>query len=510
MKKVCFAAEMRQMDKSASEDGGVSGIVLMENAAIAVVNVLKEKFGDLKDKRIGIFCGKGNNGGDGFAAARHLINLGARVGIFLVCGEDFSPDAKNNYNIVKRMCADIKDISENADVSEDYIASCDIVIDAVYGTGIHGTVPAVAREVIERINRSSKYTVAVDIPSGVNADTGEICGACIKAHTTVTFAEYKMGMFLFDGADYMGEIVCADISIPKYIVDAQNIRASVTDDEFVRENFPKRKNNSHKGDYGKVFIVGGSAGMTGAAYMASQAALVTGSGLITLGIAESLNPIMENKLTEVMTLPLADNGGNIVSGCADVIVERMNKSDVILFGCGIGRGAEVKEILGKILREAKVPVIIDADGLYALDTAMLEKSSAEIVITPHNAELARLIGKMPEEKERPRLCREFAQRYNVTLILKGHYTVVTDKDGTQYINTTGNSGMSTGGSGDVLAGMVASIVGRGTKCAVAAAMAVYLHGRAADIAAEKTGENSLTPTDIIEGIPTAVKTTVGV
>lgn len=505
MRKVCYAAQMRQIDKNAAETGGVPSIVLMENAAIAAVNVLREEFGVLKGRRIGVFCGKGNNGGDGFAAARHLICLGAEVRVFLVCGTKLSPDADINYNIIKRMGADICDVSESADVSEDYIASCDIVIDALYGTGIRGEIKAPARGVIEKINRFSRRTLALDIPSGINADTGEICGVCIKAHTTVTFAEYKMGMFLFDGADYTGRIVCTDISIPQYITDGQDIGVNVTDDEFVRENFPKRKNNSHKGDYGKVFVVGGSEGMTGAAYMASQAALVMGSGLVTLGIAESLNPIMENKLTEVMTVALEADGGNLNFACADKVVEKMNASDVILFGCGIGRSPEIKKILKRILSEAKVPVIIDADGLYALDTAMLSDSRAEIVLTPHNAEFARLTGKMPAEKERQALCREFAEKYNVTLILKGHHTIVTEAEGTQYINTTGNSGMSTGGSGDVLAGMVASLVGRGVKSGAAAAMAVYLHGRAADIAAESTGENSLTPTDVIGSISAAVK-----
>lgn len=502
MRKACYASEMREIDRCAVEIGAVPSIVLMENAAIACVNELKSEFGSLSGKRIGVFCGKGNNGGDGFAIARHLINCGADVKVFLVCGNNLSHDAQINYDIIEGMDADIEELCS---VPYDYIASCDIVIDAIYGTGIHGEVTGLASDVISGINSFSKYTMSVDIPSGVNADTGEICGVAVNADLTVTFAEYKVGMFLFDGADCMGRIVCADISIPQYIVDRQNISVNVTDDEFVKENFPKRKNNSHKGDYGKVFIVGGSVGMTGAVYMASQAALYTGSGLITLGIPSELNSIMENKLTEVMTLPLADIDGHLSDYSADMIVEKMNNSDVILFGCGIGRSPEIKEILRRVLSEAKVPVVIDADGLYALDMGMLDECSADVILTPHNMEFCRLSGIMPEEKDRLCTSADFARRNGVTLVLKGHHTITTACTGEQYINTTGNSGMAVGGSGDVLVGMIASLVARGTKADVASAMAVYLHGRAGDITEEKVGAEGVTPTAVIENIPYAIK-----
>lgn len=497
MKKACYTSQMREIDRCASDMGRIPSIILMENAAIACINELKAEFGDLKNKRIGVFCGKGNNGGDGFAIARHLINSGADVRVLLVCGNTFKGDALINYEILENMDADIDLL---CDIPSDYISSCDIVIDAIYGTGIHGLVFDLPHDIIEAINTLSKYTLAVDIPSGVNGDTGEVCGICIKADTTVTFAGYKLGMFLFDGADYMGKLVCADISIPQYIIDEQKINKNVLDDEFVKDNFPKRTANSHKGTYGKVFIVGGSVGMTGAAYMASQAALNMGSGLITLGIPSSLNEIMENKLTEVMTVPLPDSNGHLIYDATDLIVEKMNSSDVILFGCGIGRSPEIRKILKRVLAEAQVPVVLDADGLYALDMDMLNDCSTNVIITPHNVEFARLAKCMPSERNRFKLSEDFATKYGLTLVLKGHHTIVTACDGVQYINTTGNSGMATGGSGDVLAGMIASLIGRGVDEPAAAAMAVYLHGRAGDIASETSGENSLTPTLIIDNI----------
>lgn len=503
MRKACYAVQMREIDRCATEIGGIPSIVLMENAAAASVDVLKKKFGTLCGRRAAIFCGKGNNGGDGFCVARHLLNLGVEVKVFLVCGTSFSRDAEINYNIISKMNAEIIEL---CDVPDDYIASCDIVIDAIYGTGIRGVIDGLAYDVIHGINKFSKYTLSLDIPSGVNADTGEVCAIAVKADTTVTFAEYKIGMFLYDGADYMGDIVRADISIPQYIVDRQKITVNITDDDFVRENFPKRRDNSHKGDYGKVFIVGGSTGMTGAVYMASQAALNMGSGLITLGIPKSLNNIMENKLTEVMTLPLDDFDGGLTVGACGKIIEKMNSCDVILFGCGIGRSPEIKEVLRRVLKEAEVPVVIDADGLFALDTDMIADCSADVVLTPHNAEFARLSGgEIPLEKDRLTVGREFAEKYGITLILKGHHTLVTAADGVQYINITGNNGMATGGSGDVLAGMTASLIARGVSADKASVLAVYLHGRAGDIARDALGENSVTPTAVIDSIPKAIK-----
>lgn len=501
MRKACYALQMRKIDSDASEIGKIPSIVLMENAALACINELKSAFPNLKNKNVIIFCGRGNNGGDGLAIARHLINLGTDVRVYLVCGDEYKGDALVNFEILENMDADI---ICNGDVPYEYIRNADIVIDAIYGTGVHGEIAGSARDVIEAINLYSTYTLSVDIPSGVNADTGEICGVCVKADTTVTFAEYKAGMFLFDGADYLGKVVCADISIPQYIKDMQNISINITDDEFVKKVFPKRIRNSHKGDYGKVFIVGGSVGMTGAVYMAAQAALNTGCGLITLGIPASLNHILENKLTEVMTMPLSDRDGHISYSAADAIIEKMNNSDVILFGCGIGRSKDIKLILRRVLSEAKVPVILDADGLYAFDLTMLDDCSSNVIITPHNGEFSRLLGYMPNESERFAISKSFSSENGITLVLKGHHTIVTAYDGIQYVNTTGNSGMATGGSGDVLAGMIASLTARMTDEAAACAAGVYLHGRAGDIAAKSVGENSLTPTLLIDNICKAI------
>lgn len=499
---------MRAVDKAASEIGGIPSIVLMENAAIACVNELKKDFGELTGKRIAVFCGKGNNGGDGFAIARHLHNMDAEVSVYLVCGNEFKGDAKINFDIIKKMNVNIDVVSDTENLKY-IIRSNDIIIDAIYGTGIHGTVGGISYDVINEINENSKYTMAVDVPSGINSDSGEICGICIRADKTVTFAAYKVGMLMFPAADYTGKVTVADISIPDYILEGQSININVTDEEFVRANFPVRENNSQKGDYGKVLVIAGSVGMTGAAYLSSQSAVTAGSGLVTLAIPAGLNGAMEAKTTEVMTLPVEDINGHISSGAAEKILERTDMADAVLIGPGLGRSSDAARVLKSVLSHSKVPVIIDADGINAAsrDMDILSDCTCPVIFTPHAVEMSRLTGLDRDYIEENRLVasKEFAEEYGVTVILKGHHTIVTASDGEQYINITGNPGLATGGSGDVLAGITASLAARGINETAAAAMAVYIHGKAGDIAKDKYGIESVTASLVMESIPDALR-----
>jgi NAD(P)H-hydrate epimerase len=506
MAKACFAAQMRNVDKMASEKGGIPSIILMENAAIACVNELSKDF-ELTKKSVAIFCGKGNNGGDGFAIARHLHNMGADVSVYLVCGNKFSGDAQINFDIITRMNIKIEIITDTDNLKY-IIKSNDIIIDAVYGTGIHGTVRGISYDVIEEINDNAEYVLSVDIPSGINADSGEICGVCVKANKTVTFATYKIGMLMFPAADFVGDVTVADISIPQYIIDEENLQINVTDDNFVRENFPKRTNNSQKGDYGKVLVIAGSRGMTGAAYLSAQTAVTAGSGLVFLGTPKSLNDILEAKTTEAMTIPLEDEDGHISIDAINTILKKADKADAILIGPGLGRSDDISEILEKLLEYSKIPIVVDADGINAAsgNMGMLAKSSCSLIFTPHAVEMSRLTGLDKDYIEENRLIvsKEFAEEYGAVVILKGHHTVVTAPDGTQYINTTGNSGLATGGSGDVLAGLIVSLIARGVDEAKAAAMAVYIHGKAGDIAAARLGTDSVTASVVMNAIPKAI------
>ena len=499
---------MRAVDKAASETGGIPSIVLMENAAIACVDEMKKDFGDLTRKRIAVFCGKGNNGGDGFAAARHLHNMGAEVSVYLVCGNEFKGDAKINFDIIKKMNVNIDVVSDTENLKY-IIRSNDIIIDAIYGTGIHGTVGGISYDVINEINENSKYTLAVDVPSGINSDSGEICGICVRADKTVTFAAYKVGMLMFPAADFTGKVTVKDISIPDYIIEGQNININVTDEEFVRASFPARENNSQKGDYGKVLVIAGSAGMTGAAYLSSQSAVVSGSGLVTLALPKGLNGAMEAKTTEVMTLPVDDINGHISADASEEILERIDKADAVLIGPGLGRSSDAARVLKNVLSSSKVPVIVDADGINAAakNMDMLSDCTCPVIFTPHTVEMARLTGLDRDYIEENRLVvsKEFAEEYGVTVILKGHHTIVTASDGEQYINITGNPGLATGGSGDVLAGITASLAARGINEAAAAAMAVYIHGKAGDIAKDKYGMESVTASRVMKSIPDALR-----
>lgn len=505
MFKACYSEEMRAVDRAATELGFVPSIILMENAALACVNELKKDF-DLENKSVAIFCGKGNNGGDGLAIARHLYNLGVKVNVFLVSGNDFKGDAGINYDIVTGMGIPVDTVTDT-DGLQYIVRSFDIIVDAILGTGISGTVRGMAYEVISIINENAKYILSVDVPSGINSDSGEICGVCINASKTVTFAGYKIGMFMYPAADCTGEIVVDKISMPEIALESQNLQVNVTDNEFVRSVIPKRRNNSQKGDYGKLLIIAGSRGMTGAAYMASEAALKSGAGLITLASCECVNDILEEKTTEVMTLPLDDIDGHIAYSAVSAILPRLDKVGAVLIGPGLGRSNDASEIVRAVLKNGRVPVIVDADAINAVakNKSLLSECACEIVFTPHAMEMSRLTGLDIEyiEENRLEVSREFSEENGAVLLLKGHHTIVTDTALTQYINTTGNPGLASGGSGDVLAGITAALIARGAECAKAAAAAAYIHGLAGDIAAEKYGQESMSAGDVLECLPEA-------
>lgn len=507
MKKVCTSQQMRDIDRRASEIEGIPGIVLMENAGMRCVEEILSEFPDVSGLKIGIFCGKGNNGGDGFVIARHLDRLGADVDVFAICGTEFSHDAKINYNILENTgCT----VMGNTEYPEYEIPMYDIVIDAILGTGINGALSGDIADTVEAINRNARYIVAVDVPSGMNSDTGSVVGECIKADMTVTFAAYKKGMFLYPGADFCGSIKCVDICIPQKLLD--ELKINVIDSEFLRENFPKRKNNSQKGDYGKVLIIAGSVGMSGAAYLASAAALNLGCGLVTVACPDAICDILEQKTTEAMTIPLKSENGHLSKDCIPELLKILPGFDAVLFGPGLGRSGDIVKILAELAKKCEVPLIIDADGLYALSKkpSILMDCNANIILTPHEMEMARLINKDIECVTDNRLfvSEAYAKEFCVTLILKGHHTVVTSQSGEQYINIKGNSGMATGGSGDVLAGIVTALAARGVtedKCAV---MGVFVHSLAGDYAKDEYGEDAVTALRINDNISKVLKSIV--
>jgi len=496
--KIATAFQMRNIDSEAIKQYGIPGIVLMENAAIrAVERILR----DFPNGDCVVVCGRGNNGGDGFAIARHLRNAGLEVCIaFFDDADRFTAAAEVNYGIAVKM--NIPIITDIAAFGE-HTKQCDFIVDALYGVGFRGAAAGDDLRVIELINRSDARVYAVDIPSGINADIGIMEGEAVRADVCITFTAYKPAHWLFPAADYCGEVAVCDIGIPHEIVVRQDIVLQTVEKKHVAALIPKRSRNSHKGVYGKVFVVAGSIGMSGAAYLAATAAARSGAGLVTVAVPAEIGAIVEAKTTEVMSLPMRDRHGVLVPETAQEIVRKANAANVLLYGPGLSLSENILTILSEVLAGCNVPVIIDADGINALsgDISILKRCKAPVVITPHSAEMARLCGVSVNQIEQKRVeyASEFAREHNITVVLKGAYTLIATPSEV-YINTGGNAGMATGGSGDVLSGVIAALIAGGLSCDDAAVCGVHIHSSAGDIAADELGMPFMLASDIMDRI----------
>lgn len=509
--KAATANEMREIDRSAIQDYGVPGAVLMENAGVAVVRQLETIIDQVADRKFCILAGKGNNGGDGYVIARHLVNQGARVKVFLL-GEKtaVSGDAKINLDIIDRMGIDVIEIVTERDWDKIKVAAtfADCLVDALLGTGFRGEIEGELALLIDIINAAGKLVVAVDIPSGVNADTGQVCGKAVEATHTVTFGLPKPGLFLYPGADYTGELTVADIGIPAAIAAEQQIKQNIVMAGMIRSILPRRSPAAHKGMSGRVAVVAGSRGLSGAAAMAAEGALRAGAGLITLAAPGSLQDVLAIKLTEVMTRPLDETpAGTVSQEAVPEIAALAAKSDVLAIGPGLGRDASTMAAVRAVIESAECPLVIDADALYALAgyTDMLADCAALPVLTPHPGEMARLTGLSTQavNADRVGVARQAALDWGSIVVLKGARTVIAFPDGEVYINTTGNAGMATGGTGDVLTGIIASLIAQGLSSHDAAVAGVYIHGLAGDIAAA-SGMVGMAATDVIKALPAAL------
>lgn len=479
MNKLVTAEQMREIERN-TFDLGVAPIAVMETAASAVSGYILKRFGVC---RVCAVCGRGNNGGDGFAAARQLSAAGCDVTVIAAFGEPKTDNARTNYEILKKMNVRFAGvIPENTDV----------IIDALFGIGISGGADA---GIIDRINESRAFKIAVDAPSGANTDTGEVGGKAVRADVTITFGYKKTGLTQYPAKSFCGEV----ITVPMTFIDR---RGGDTFEVTSPPQLPKTAQDAHKGSNGRLLIIAGSAGMTGAAYLACTAALRCGCGLVTLAIPENLNPIMEVKLTEAMTIPLK---------CRDRITYDafslldLSKYDGAVIGPGLGTSGEVCEII-EHLASKNMPLVIDADGINSIKSNIdIINGKNNIILTPHPGEFARLLEKDIGEvqKNRTELARGFAKRHGVTLVLKGAGTVTAEPDGRCYINTTGNGGMAKGGSGDVLAGMAGAFAVKNVPHAAAAA--VYYHGLAGDKALKRRCAESMLPTDITAAITEALR-----
>jgi len=508
--KVVTSQQMREIDRKAIEENNLSGLTLMENAGSRIFQNLKNIYPDLRLKKTVIFAGSGNNGGDGFVVARHLYNYGVKVKVFLLTPfNKIKGEAGENLNTINKMGVELIE-AETTKLEEIQraIQNSDLIIDAILGTGLQGKVTGLKAKIIDLINIANKEVVAIDVPSGLNADTGRIEGPCIKAAHTITLALPKIGLLIFPGASYAGKITIEDIGIPSYLLKNNKIKTNMVTKEIVKPLLPFRATCSHKGSFGKALILAGSVGMTGAAYLASEAAMRSGAGIVVLGIPRSLNPIMEVKLTEVMTLPLAETEKQSLGEEAEeTILKLMKNYSVLGIGPGISRQAETQRLVRKVIEKSNIPLVVDADAIYALseDPTILKKTKTPLVITPHPGELAKLINKdvgyiLNNQLD---ITREIAQKYGIVVVLKGARTIIANKEGETYINVGDNPGMATGGSGDVLTGIICSLIAQGADNFSAAITGVYIHTLAGDLARGIKGERGMIAGDILSQVPQA-------
>lgn len=509
MQIVLTAAQMAKVDRTTIDDVKIPGVVLMENAGQGVVREIVELLEDAHGKTILVFCGKGNNGGDGYVIARHLHNFGAEVSVFLAGKKDaIKGDAKINLTILENMGMDVHEISSIEQIQEFH--RVDLVVDALLGTGVTGPVTGFFGELIEAMNSYDAPIVAVDLPSGMETDTGAVHGACVDADLTVTMAHLKAGLLFSPAQDFAGDIVIADIGVPPEISLKLHENIFLVENEDIRFRLPERQLNAHKTNVGKVVVFAGSVGMTGAASLSSMASLQIGAGLTKLGIPASLNPILEQKLTEVMTVPLAETSGQSISIKAkDQVAGLLHWADILAVGPGLSTHEETVEFVEWLLQSVKKPMVLDADGLNALagNTTLIENYAGPLVLTPHPGEFARLIGTSISdiEKNRFAILRDLSQRWGKVIVLKGGPTVIAAPDGKIFINSTGNPGMATGGSGDVLTGIIAGLLAQHLPAIDAALVGVYVHGLAGDIAADTLTEMAMIAGDISEFLPMSLK-----
>ena len=496
-------AQTKKLEDYAVQSGGFDHTRLMENAGASVCRFISETIGIL-NKSVAVVCGRGNTGGDGFVVAKRLLEGGAKVRVLLAMGAPTTENAKKFLG--ESEAAGIRTLSyadENDRLEfEKTLENSDIIVDAIFGVGFHGMVSEELSNVIEMINSSEGIVVSVDVPSGVDSDSGEVSGVCVKAAHTITFSTRKPGHVIYPAVDYCGEVHTVSIGIDEHVIREQEHHISTIDYEDVCRCFPRRSNNTHKGTFGKLLCICGSLGMAGSATFAGKAAVLSGVGMVEMAVPAEIYPIVAANLVDPVYHLLKSNGQGTVSADAiPLILEKMKNATAVMIGCGMGKGKDVTDVVEAVIRHSEVPVIIDADGLNAIkdDLGVLREAHAPIVMTPHPGEMARLVGKTNDEVQSQRLevASSFAMTFGVYMVLQGANTVCATPDGLIAINLTGNPGMSKSGSGDVLAGLLGSLLAQGIPPEKAATCAVHIHGMAGDSAAERFSQHSMAANDII-------------
>ncbi len=506
--RVLTAEQMRELDRRTIEEIGVPGVVLMENAGRGAVELLCAEYAELFPGPVLILCGKGNNGGDGYVMARHLLNRGWLVDTLLLAEADkIVGDAATNLRALRAQGGPLTSISDVEGLQAELaLRQPKLVVDALFGTGLNDTLRGIAVQAVDWMNGFRGPVLAVDIPSGVDGSSGRQLGCAVKADLTVSFAAAKLGHLLSPGRDLCGDLRIVDIGIPPHLADALDENYLWMNAEYAAELIPPRPRSGHKGTFGHLLVIAGSQGKSGAALLASAAGLRSGAGLVTLAAPQSLQPILAAALPEIMTEPLAEQQGGLAAA-ATVELERLSSGkQALAVGPGLGQGTAISALMRALLELARQPLVIDADALNALVghlDCLRHCKGVTPVLTPHPGEMARLCGISIAEVEadRVKVARDFALRHQVVLVLKGAPTLVAAPDGSLAINGSGNPLLASGGSGDVLTGLIGGLLAQGMEPFRAAQLGVFLHGAAADRLAEKMGNAGLLAGELAAEIP---------
>lgn len=513
MIKIVNAEQMREIDRKTIDETGIPGSTLMENAGRAVADVICDRFDNLKRLRVNIFAGKGNNGGDGFVVARLLKNLGAEPTVFLVAEKkEVKGDAKLNMDVFIAMGGRVKEFITTKHIHNFKLKffHTSVVVDALLGTGTDSAPRGFYNDVIEVMNSQGKLKIAVDIPSGLSADSGVVPGSHFNADVTVTFGSPKVGLVTPPARNAVGELVIADISIPASVLDESSCEAYLLEHADIVRALTKRPEDAHKGVFGHLLTACGSAGMGGAVALSAMGALRVGTGLVTASVPAGLSSAFEVGVREVMTLSLKQTESCAISGeSAEMFLQAAENKNAVLMGPGMGQNLSTKSFVRRVAEDFNGPLVIDADGLNLIgsDSEIVAKRSAPTILTPHPGEMARLLGVSSEAVQSDRLttAKSYARDTGAVVVLKGAGTVIATPEGYSYINPTGNHGLASGGTGDVLSGMIAGFMAQGATAVNSAIAGVYIHGRLADVYAETKDPRSLIAGDLLELLPTVLK-----
>jgi len=503
--RVSRVAEMRNLDRRALSDFGITQEILMENAGEAAYFVILRELG-VSGKKFVIFCGIGNNGGDGFVVARKIHSTGGEVKVFLLGERDkLEAAARKNFDIISKMPIDVFDI-ESTEQAREAVFNCDAIVDAIFGTGLSREVAGIYRDTIELINESKKKVFSIDIPSGINGDTGQVMGSAVRSDCTITYGLPKIGNMLYPGFDFCGKLYVSHISLPPSLYNTESIKVQVN--ELVE--LPERDKDTYKGSYGRALFIAGSSNYLGAPYFSALSFLKTGGGLSYLATPSSISPFLASKGSEIVLIPQKEtSSGSLALEIKEELLELSKKMSMVILGPGLSLNEETQELVRELAREAETPLLIDGDGITAIakEIGIIRKRKAETILTPHSGEMARITKMEVAEvnKDKINVLQKTASQLNAIIVLKGAHSLIGYPDERVYINTSGNPGMATAGSGDALTGAIAAMYGLGLPLGEAVRMGVFIHGLSGDLAAKEKGEDGITAQDILDYLPNAVR-----